>query len=66
MSDQIEKLKETAVGVKVLKEGGRFVNQRIDGTANLCIAMQKRLWENNQLRSLRSSFRNRVKAVGRK
>ena len=32
MSDQIEKLKETAVGVKVLKEGGRFVNQRIDRT----------------------------------
>ena len=32
MSDQIEKLKERAVGVKVLKEDDQFVNQSIDDT----------------------------------
>ena len=48
MSDQIEKLKERAVGVKVLKEDDQFVNQSSDDTVKFVYYMQKCFWEINQ------------------
>ena len=64
ISDQIEKLKERGVGVKVLKEDDKFVNQSIDDTVKFVYGHAEAFVENQSVRTLlRSSFRNRVKAV---
>ena len=64
ISDQIEKLKERGVGVKVLKEDDQFVNQSIDDTVKFVYGHEEAFVGNQSVRTfLRSSFRNRVKAV---
>ena len=64
ISDQIEKLKERGVGVKVLKEYDQFVNQSIDDTVKFVYGHAEAFVGNQSVRTLlRSSFRNRVKAV---
>ena len=64
ISDQIEKLKERGVGVKVLKEYDQFVNQSIDDTVKFVYGDKEALVGSQSVRTLlRSSFRNRVKAV---
>lgn len=64
ISDQIEKLKERGVGVTVLKEGDQFVNPSIDDTVNFVHGHAEAFVGNESVRTLlRSSFRDRVKAV---
>ena len=61
---QIEKLKERGVGVKVLKEDNQFVNQSIDDTVKFVYGHAEAFVGNQSVRTLlRSSFRDRVKAV---
>ena len=61
MSDQIEKLKERAVGVKVLKEDDQFVNQSIDDPVKFVYCHAEAFLGNQSvLTPLRSFFRNRV------
>ena len=62
ISDQIEKLKERGVGVKVLKEDDQFVN--IDDTVKFVYGHAEAFVGSQSVRSLlRSSFKDRVKAV---
>lgn len=64
ISDQIEKLKERGVGVTVLKEGDQFVNPSIDDTVKFVYGHAEAFVGNESVRTLlRSSFRDRVKAV---
>ena len=64
ISDQIEKLKERGIGVKVLKEDDQFVNQSIDDTVKFVRGHAEAFVGNQSVRTLpRSSFRNSVKAV---
>ena len=64
ISDQIEKLKERGVSVKVLKEDDQFVNQSIDDTVKFVYGHAEAFVGNQSVRALlRSSFRNRVKGV---
>lgn len=62
ISDQIEKLKERGVGVKVLKEDEQFVS--IDDTVKFVYGHAEAFVGNQSVRTLlRSSFKDRVKAV---
>ena len=62
ISDQIEKLKERGVGVRVLKEGDHFVNPSIDD--KFVYGHAQAFVGNESVRTLlRLSFRDRVKAV---
>ena len=58
------RLKERGVGVNVLKEDDQFVNQSIDDTVKFVYGHAEAFVGNQSVRTLlRSSFRNRVKAV---
>jgi len=62
ISDQIEKLKERGVGVKVLKEDDQFVS--IGDTVKFVYGHAEAFVGNQSVRTLlRSSFKDRVKAV---
>ena len=64
ISDQIEKLKERCVGVKVFKESDQFSNLNIDDTVKFVYGHAEAFLGIQLVRTLlRSSFRERVKAV---